>query len=324
MPVSVFASPQRFGFASDAFTAPAVSRQGNRLAYAVGRWETNIWQVRLRQPGLDPRTPSKLIASTRMDSSPTCSSDGKRIAFYSDRSGSGQIWACDPDGSNAVQLTSLGGGGGVTPDSPRRFRGEWSPDGRSIAFGLMGQAFVVNVNGGVPRLLTDAPGANPWPSWSRDGRWIYFRSVRSGSSEIWKMPAGGGDAVQVTLHTGDMPEESPDGKFLYYMKGDDYPNRCSVWRMPTKGGAETRVLDSTICDGPFALAEPGIYFLAKTDKKDQIDLCFLLFATGRTRKIRTFEHAWLGYIAAAPDSRTVLYTQLDQEGTDLMLVENFR
>ncbi len=327
MPVSVSASPQRLGFASDAFIAPAVSRLGNRLAYAVGRWETNIWQVNFRTPGLDPGPPSKLIASTRMDNSPAYSSDGKRIAFYSDRSGSGEIWACDSDGSNAVQLTqltSLGGLGGVTPDSPERIRAEWSPDGRSIAFGLLGEAFAVNVNGGVARRIIEAPGTQPWPSWSRDGRWIYFRSHRSGPSEIWKMPAGGGDAIQVTSHTGDLPEESPDGKFLYYMKGDHFPERCSVWRMPTEGGTETRVLDSTICDGPFALAEPGIYFLAKTVKKDQIDLCFLLFATGKTRKIRTFEHTWLGVIAASPDGRTVLYTQADQEGSDLMLVENFR
>jgi len=89
----------------------------------------------------------------------------------------------------------------------------------------------------------------------------------------------------------------------------------------TKGGAHVRTSHGT--SGPFAVATQGIYFFRKTDKKEH-DLCFLTAATGKIRKIRTFEHTWLGYLAVSPDGRTVLYTQADQKGTALMLVENFR
>ena len=70
--------------------------------------------------------PVTFISSTRYDESPQFSPDGKRIAFSSDRSGSGEIWVCDSDGLNAVQLTSLGG--------PLVTMPRWSPDGEHIAF----------------------------------------------------------------------------------------------------------------------------------------------------------------------------------------------
>ena len=66
------------------------------------------------------------------------------------------------------------------------------------------------------RELTNEPSAEMVPSWSRDGRWIYFASERSGGWEIWKMPSAGGPAVQVTNQGGYAAFESLDGKFLSY------------------------------------------------------------------------------------------------------------
>ena len=84
------------------------------------------------------------------------------------------------------------------------------------------------------------------------------------------------------------------------------------------------MLDSTTCDNPYAVAKQGIYFFRKGDKKDQVDLCFLPLPTGKTRKILTIERPYVGYVTVSPDGRTILYTQADQTGSDLMLVENFR
>jgi len=56
MSASMSGTPQRLAFASDAFRALAVSRHGNRLAYAMGKWETNIWRIVLAKPGLNPGT----------------------------------------------------------------------------------------------------------------------------------------------------------------------------------------------------------------------------------------------------------------------------
>ena len=108
--------------------AVAISRQGNRLAYVLSECRINIWRVDLRGPGRTPGAPFKLIPSTRGEGHPDYSPDGKRIVFDSGRSGHPEIWVCNSDGSNSVQLTSFGG---PTVTTPR-----WSPDGRSVVFGV--------------------------------------------------------------------------------------------------------------------------------------------------------------------------------------------
>ncbi len=68
-----------------------------------------------------------------------------RIVFVSDRSGSREIWVCDSDGGNQVQLTKFGGS---HVGSPR-----WSPDGRQIAFDSrpsgLSSIYVINASGGI-------------------------------------------------------------------------------------------------------------------------------------------------------------------------------
>jgi Tol biopolymer transport system component len=139
--------------------------------------------------------------------------------------------------------------------------------------------------------------------------------------------AGGGKAVQITpkgvIRT--MPQESPDGKYLYFKKRDKTdPPYPSLWRMPVGGGEEAKVLDSIGGYGGYRVREQGIYFFAPPDAQGRSDICLYEFATGKAKKILTIERAIDFYIDAAPDGRAILYTQKDQAGSDLMLVENFR
>ena len=81
--------------------------------------------------------------------------------------------------------------------------------------------------------LTNAPSFNAIPSWSHDGKWIYFCSDRGGTRDIWRMPAQGGGAVQVT-HTGALAAlESADGKFVYYTKIDE--GTAGLWKAAMEG-----------------------------------------------------------------------------------------
>ena len=73
------------------------------------------------------------------------------------------------------------------------------------------EIYVIAASGGRPRRLTFEPGEDSIPSFSTDGRFIYFTSKRSGVFEIWKMPVSGGDAVQVTRNGGVVALESMDG-----------------------------------------------------------------------------------------------------------------
>ena len=48
--------------------------------------------------------------------------------------------------------------------------------------------------GAQPRRLTTHPENDNAPQWSRDGRYVYFLSTRSGSSQVWRLAAAGGEA----------------------------------------------------------------------------------------------------------------------------------
>ena len=210
------ASPELLTFAQENASAPAISRQGNRLAYKVGRSDFNIWRVEVRGPGRQAGTTSRFISSTRFDSSPAYSPDGKRIAFVSDRSGNQEIWICDRDGSNQAQLTSVGGSL-VRP--PR-----WAPNSESIAFEAdpdgNQDVYVVSANGGAPRRLTADRGADQWPDWSKDGQSLYYVRTRGGTKDIWKIPAAGGEAVPITRNANpDIPQASPDGSIRLLQQG---------------------------------------------------------------------------------------------------------
>jgi eukaryotic-like serine/threonine-protein kinase len=314
------AKPRRLAVLSENARAPAVSRQGSRLAYVEPKWQTDFWRIDFREPGRNPGAPFKLISSTRSDLAPAYSPDGKRIAFTSTRSGNYEIWLCNSDGSNAVSLTSLGGATG----GPR-----WSPDGKSLIFhiaeaGKNSDIYVVSADGGAPRRLTTGPASNIWPCWSRDGQWIYFRSNRSGSFQIWKMPVGSEKAVQITKNGADIPQESPDGKFLYYNKADNYPAPpFSVWKIPVEGGEEIKVLDSVDCDGGWSVWEKGIYFFTLPDERGRREIRFHEFESGKTRKILTIDGEVTMFLTVSPDGRTILYPKADDASRDLMLVENF-
>jgi len=304
----------------DAYS-PAISRQGNRLAYNVSFLDSNIWRIDRSSAGGRQNSPTKLISSTRQDHSPQCSPDGKKIVFVSDRTGSDEIWVCESDGAHPAQLTFFDG---PTTGTPR-----WSPDGQQIVFDARpaGNAdiYVISAEGGKPRPLTLEPSHEVMPSWSRDGRWIYFCSNRSGAFQSWKMPAGGGPAIQVTKQGGFEAVESPDGQLLYYTKGR---GPGGIWQGPVAGGEESQVpeLLSAGYWRYWAVLDRGIYFLAPVASARPA-IKFFSFATRRVMPLGVLERDPLQGppgLTASPDGRWVLYAQADQSISDIMLVENFR
>ncbi|MGH9939830.1 MAG: TolB family protein, partial [Blastocatellia bacterium] len=302
---------------------PNFARQGGRLAYVQSTNDTNIWRLDLaaaRSANKQDASTKRLIASTLHEGAPQYAPDGKRIVFVSTRSGSQEIWVCGGEGEHPMQLTAFRGPHAGTP--------RWSPDGRQIVFDCRpdGNAdiFVINSEGGRPRPLTSEPSEEIVPSWSRDGRWVYFCSTRTGQTQIWKLPAAGGAAVQVTKQGGHEAFESPDGQWLYYTKGRGLP---AIWRMPVTGGEETLVYDFRQPGSRFwTITNEGFYFAsAESSARPAID--FFNFSTGKVTSVVALEKRLPQGdpgLSVSPDGRWLLFPQVDQRGSDIMLLENFR
>jgi Tol biopolymer transport system component len=310
--VSVDTPPERISeLDGDAFQLSL----GTDLVYSRETGDTNIWRANIGISRSQPTSADVLIASTRYDWQPRFSPDGKRIAFGSTRSGAREVWIADADGGNAVQMTSFSG--------PHVGFMNWSPDNQRLVFHARpeGQADLFTVTAdrhGSPVRLTTHPADDVQPSYSHDGRWTYFASLRSGQWEAWKMPAAGGNAVQITNTGGvEMPLESPDGESVYFC----IPG-IGIWKVPANGGDAHKVVGSIAPECAFAVTADGLYYAAATGS-NQGSIRFLSFATGESRPIVASDHPLGMGLTLSPDRRVILFTRVDHAGSDLMRISNF-
>lgn len=274
-----------------------------------------------------PPQAHKLVASSRRQIAPSISPDGRRIAFESDRTGGNEVWVCDADGSNALQLSSFGIQMTGTP--------RWSPDGKRIVFdsrvggggdksniGDESNIYVVDPQGGPPRKLSiDMKGEQP--SWSHDGHWIYFsHGDDTFNPTVWKVPSTGGHAVQVAQPPATFQMESPDGQYLYFVRNQ------SLWRLRTSGSPEEEVKgmpELTGLGSGWFPVQSGIYYVAIHNNKPEID--FLDLNTRKTRQVFALEKPppeWMGGMPVSSDGKWLLYPQVDETSSDLMMIENWQ
>lgn len=293
--------------------SPAISRQGNRLAFAREITDNNIWRASTHD-GAEKAAP--LIASTRSDQAGRYSPDGKQIVFISDRSGQSEIWIADSNGNNQVQLTSMPSDQAGSPS--------WSPDGQKIVFAWMNggntQIYTMPATGGKPLRMTNMSPSCSIPRYSRDGKWIYFTSRRTGRFEIWKIPSQGGEPVQVTQNGGHSAEESPDGSWLYFTR--DGSPRTALMKMPAAGGPERQVV-AEISLRAFAPAAHGVYYI-QHDGLRAAAIRYLNEETGAVRQVQPLTKPLWSTLNISPDEQFILWTQADQFGSDLMMIQNFR
>jgi Tol biopolymer transport system component len=329
LPVAGDKLPERLPFVGGDGLMPAVTRPqpGSlpRLVYVRSFDDTNIWRVNTPAAGAPAPSPPELtISSSRREICPQFSPDGRRVAFASDRSGKWEIWLADSDGSNEVRLTSQAG------NKSQGFP-QWSPDGRRIAFHANWEILVIPATGGQPLSVVSNSVSDAFPSFSRNGQWIYFTSNRTGERRIWKVAASGGAAVPVTSNAGYSPVESPDAAYLYYVESRAKPSL--LWRVPVSGGDPVKVLDR-VALGNFAVLDQGIYYIERPSGEGgfyaldgpsgKSRLQYFDFATRRSTTVASNLGNVDAGLTVSRDGRRILYSRIDSAVDDLMLVENFR
>jgi dipeptidyl aminopeptidase/acylaminoacyl peptidase len=251
--------------------------------------------------------------------SPQLSPDETQLVFAFNPTGSGgwggEIWKSMVDGSDAMQMTPAD----MHAGTPR-----WSPDGKLIVFdcrpGTRSQIYVMDSDARNQKRLIWDGADDVTPSWSHDGRFVYYSSNRTGGYQIWKREVATGMETQITYHGGLGALESYDGSTLYYSQLDG----AGLWQAATAGGAEERLIDPPHSGywGYFAVTDRGIYVL-DTEYKPRPTILFYAPTSRKLTPVLPLPKSPIVQepgMAASKDGKILLFAQEDQTSS-ITLVE---
>jgi len=299
----------------------ALSRDGKRLAYSQVTNDTVIEIHSLssitRNKGLTAQ-PLCRIDSSRTEFSPRFSPDGSQIVFTSAQTGFDEIWVAKADCTGQQQISKFEQAG---VGSPR-----WSPDGQLIVFDRRAEQqadiFTIHLRTREIQRLTEHPSADTMPAWSPDGKWIYFTSERKGTRQIWKVPAKGGAALQVTSNESQEPMISPDNRFLFYnWQGSLYQLDLDRTESPP-----VKMATNGFIGRQWTIQGESLYFVSSGESGQQ-RLTRLNYRTQQSQELcsiqRTF-FKWEPGLTISPDETLVAFSFLNHTLGDLMIVEGWQ
>jgi Tol biopolymer transport system component/predicted Ser/Thr protein kinase len=246
-------APRRLTYPAAALQ-PAIARTPPRLAFPWHVINVNLWRLDVHTGERKPLI-SSASSVWGQNIHPQYSPDGHKIAFDSDRTGDREVWTCDADGSNCQQLTKFGGPIGGTPrwspdsrwialdsrasgnpeiyvmaadgGAPRRLTNtphnnmipSWSRDGRWIYFASdrsgRYEVWKMPRDGGEAIKVTRAGGYATFEP--PDGKYLYYTKFNpQGPQPLFRMPAGGGEEVQVVPGVGSWDLLCVTSKGVYF------------------------------------------------------------------------------------------------------------
>jgi Tol biopolymer transport system component len=158
----------------------------------------------------------------------------RSVGFSGDGS---EIWLGGGDVGMRLRLMPMTGG------TPRNFLGEeavnlaWSPDGERIVYHTFANGdpmFVADRTGAnARRIFGDQPGMhNHFPTWSPDGRWIYFVHGTPATKEmdLWRIDPDGRHAERLTQRNTDVAYPTPAGnRTVFYVARDGDGSGPWLW-----------------------------------------------------------------------------------------------
>ena len=214
----------------------------------------------------------RITSGPAYDNQPRFSPDGRRIAFASDRGGLENLWVCDPDGTNTIQ---------VSTEKKSAVNGPaWSPDGQYLLGRkrITSRSSIGNVElwmwhmkggDGVQVTKQDEQPDAADAVFSSDGRYLYYsardaryqydRDVYEGIWQVKRLDRVTGQAVPLTgeFGGGACPVPSPDGKSLAFVRRVDARTRIEILDLVS---GKTRLLaDGVTRDNQESFCQHGVF-----------------------------------------------------------------
>ena len=212
-----------------------------KIACASNR--TGNFDIWLFNPDATESGATNITNHPGSDGRPRWRSDGRKIAFESNRAGGQNIFIADADGSNVQQVTFTG-----DATSPA-----WHPDGSQIVYqrnipGLFFEVYKINVDGTGNTVLASTPVEDSLPFWNPQGTQIAYGSRRTDpAADIHLMDSFGNNVsgpLGVPGVEDSWPNWSPDGSQLVFHSRRDDATGEEIYRMPSGGGPATRLTNN--------------------------------------------------------------------------------
>jgi hypothetical protein len=191
------------------------------------------------------------LAAVLLPAAPAAAQLNGDIALASGRGGVFEVWGVDDEGDPSAVKLVTGPPGSVEADPA------WDPDGagdlafvRKSAEDETFDVFVKPLSGSAVKLTDEEAGASNdrQPDWSFNDEIAFTRSVRADdSTHIWKVPSGGGTAVQLTSTPASGYDASPtwNGAGTQIAFVSDRTGTPQLWTMNADGSAQTQLTSDT-------------------------------------------------------------------------------
>ncbi|MFA6958908.1 MAG: PDZ domain-containing protein [Thermoanaerobaculia bacterium] len=185
-----------------------LSKDGERIVLEA---RGDVFVARTSKKGLIRRITDSSLSRTRV---PSMSPDGKWIAAWTEVDGEEQLLLHSANNSVAPKQV-----GKVEPGW--HFRAEWSPDGKSLAWGdHRYKLYVTDVATGASEAIDSAENEIRTYAWSPDSRYIAYEvAIRNGYSQVRIRDTKAKRSYDVSDPSVDSgsPAWDPKGKYLYYL-----------------------------------------------------------------------------------------------------------